>query len=70
MYAAVGIMLAGPVVFMFSGFYKIEFYDHPILATIAVVFACAGALILRAVRKRRHIKAHRAEYDKATLKHQ
>lgn len=66
MYAAVGIMLAGLFALILSGFYNIDLSSHPILIAAVAVFAGVGALILRIVRKRRHTKAHKAEYDKAT----
>jgi len=64
MYGMVGAGLAILSLFAFSRFYEIDFSLNPLTPLLVVSAVCAGALVLRALRMRRHERACKAEYDK------
>jgi hypothetical protein len=63
MYGVVGAGLAFLSLFAFSRFYEIDFSLHPLPAVLVVAVVCAGTLVLRALRTRRHKRACKVEYD-------
>jgi len=64
MYAAIGIVLGGLSVLLFGQFYGIDPLAHPVEGLTFIVLVLAGATGLWLLRKRRHTRAHRAEYNK------
>ncbi len=64
MYGLVGIGIAGLALFAFNRFYGFDFSLHPFLALLIIAAVCVGALVLRALRTRRHGRAWKTEYDK------
>ena len=63
LYATVGTVLAGTAIFGFGRFYGLELAVYPISILATLISAGLCAIILRAVRSRRHAAAHRKEYD-------
>lgn len=63
MYGVVGAGLAVLSLFAFSRFYEIDFSLHPLAAILVVAAVCAGALVLRRLRSRRHKRACEVEHD-------
>lgn len=64
MYGLVGIVLAALALFVFGGFYGVNMTTYPLVAGGIMLLVAVGAATLWVVRKHRHHKAHRIEYDK------
>jgi len=64
MYVVVGIGLAIIALALFGQFYEIEVASHPAWYAPFIILISVVAILLWFVRRHRHNKAHRAEYDR------
>lgn len=68
MYILVAITLAVIGLGVFADFYDVDMISLPIVYVPFILAIVAIAFFLRIIRKRRHNKAHRAEYDRPISK--
>jgi hypothetical protein len=65
MYGVVGTCLAGLAWAAFTNFYELDPFAYPLWLGVALLLAFGASMVLRDVRGRRHVVAHRREYAKS-----
>lgn len=70
MYILVAITLAVIGLGLFADFYDLDMISLPIVYVPFIISVVGVAFFLRTTRKKRHNRAHRAEYDRPMSRHQ
>jgi hypothetical protein len=64
MYVVIGNVLSILTLVLFGQFYDIDIISHPAWYAPFIIFSTLLAVFLWVIRRRRHNKAHRTEYDR------